>query len=240
MPVELLVEQLSVRYGRAVALRNVDIHAEGGTVTAVVGPNGAGKSSLLLGIYGSVSATGRIVFDGKDITDSRAATRARNGIAIVPQGRQLFPKLTVRENLQVMAEALRLSKREVDHALSRFPILEERSRLLAGVLSGGEQQMLVVSRALMGSPRLLLLDEMTTGLAPLIVQQLSEAVVALAAEGVAVVIAEPSISPVRSVIGRGYVLIRGEVVAVEEAGGARLDRAYQTAMGVEQREALGG
>lgn len=237
---ELRAEQVSVRYGRATALHNVDLVAPAGRVTAVVGPNGAGKSSLVLAIYGSAPATGRVLFDGVDLSGMRAAARARSGVALVPQGRQLFPRLTVRENLLVLAEALRLPPREVDAALDRFPILRERARSLVGVLSGGEQQMLVVSRALMGSPRLLLLDEMTTGLAPLVVAQLADTIVSLTRQGVVVVLAEPSISPVVSIVDRGYVLIRGQVVATEEQGGQRLSEAYQAAMGIEQKEALGG
>jgi branched-chain amino acid transport system ATP-binding protein len=232
---ELVAEAVAVRYGRATALAGVDLTARSGSVTAVVGPNGAGKSSLLLALYGSVAASGRVVVDGEDLTSLSATSRARRGVAIVPQGRQLFPRLSVRENLQVMADLLKLGKREVDTALDRFPILRERARSLAGVLSGGEQQMLVVSRALMGEPRVLLLDEMTTGLAPRIVQQLGETVRSLAAGGVAVVAAEPSIAPLRRVIDRGVVLVRGEVVARAETA-SDLDRAYQHAMGVVTEE----
>jgi|GEM_PF-41781 len=231
---ELQVDELSVRYGRALALRNVSIVAQGGTVTAVVGPNGAGKSSLLLAIYGSVASQGGVALSGEDISKLRPIARARLGVANVPQGRQLFPRMNVRENLQVMAEAQQLPASRVDEALDRFPILRERARSLAGVLSGGEQQMLVVSRALMGSPRVLLLDEMMTGLAPRIVDELSETVLRLAREdGVAVLLAEPSIHALESIIDRGYVVIRGSVETTVETGGADLDQAYQRAMGVE-------
>jgi branched-chain amino acid transport system ATP-binding protein len=235
---DLRTEGLTVRYGRAAALTNVSIVAPSGSVTAVVGPNGAGKSSLLLAVYGSVAATGKVMVDGEDISRLRPIVRARQGVAVVPQGRQLFPHLNVRDNLQVMAETLRLPASSVDEAMDRFPILRDRARSLAGVLSGGEQQMLVVSRALMRSPRVLLLDEMMTGLAPQIVQSLAETVSDLAKEGVAVVMAEPSIGTVRSVITRGYVLIRGAVVATEEDGGQSLDSAYQSAMGVELKETI--
>jgi branched-chain amino acid transport system ATP-binding protein len=230
---ELRVEGLTVRYGRATALTDVGLRAPRGAVTAVVGPNGAGKSSLLLGIYGSVDASGTVLVDGEDMSKMKPINRARAGVAIVPQGRQLFPRLNVRDNLQVMAETLRLPASAVSEAMDRFPILRQRSRSLAGVLSGGEQQMLVVSRALMSSPRVLLLDEMMTGLAPRIVQSLAATVQTLANDGVAVLLAEPSIGAVRSIITRGYVLIRGDVVATEEAGGRALDAAYQSAMGVE-------
>lgn len=231
---QLEVVGLSVRYGRAAALTDVSVTVPRGKVTAVVGPNGAGKSSLLLAVYGSIGSTGTVVVDGEDMTKLKSITRARRGVAIVPQGRQLFPRLNVRDNLQVMAEALQLPGSSVEEAMDRFPILRERARSLAGVLSGGEQQMLVVSRALMGTPRVLLLDEMMTGLAPRIVQELAAKVAELAKQdGVAVVLAEPSIGAVRPIIDRGYVLIRGSVVSTVETGGRALDSAYQSAMGIE-------
>ncbi len=230
----LNVKGLSVHYGRALALRDVSLDSQGGKVTAVVGPNGAGKSSLLLAIYGSVASQGTITLNGEDISKLGAIKRARMGVTSVPQGRQLFPRLNVRENLQVMAETLRLPSSTVDEALDRFPILRERVRNLAGVLSGGEQQMLVVSRALMGSPKVLLLDEMMTGLAPRIVEELAAMVRRLANEdGVAILLAEPSIHALKPIIDRGYVLIRGSLVTTIETGGDALDHAYQRAMGVE-------
>jgi branched-chain amino acid transport system ATP-binding protein len=235
---ELRVEGLSVRYGHANALTDVTMTARAGAVTALVGPNGAGKSSLLLAAYGSVPASGKVFIDGDDVSRLRPAARARAGIAIVPQGRQLFPHLNVADNLRVMAELLHLSRSDVDRALDRFPILRTRMRSLVGVLSGGEQQMLVVSRALMGSPRVLLLDEMMTGLAPLVVQDLARTVADLAQEGVAVLLAEPALGVLRRVVDRGYVLVRGEVVAQEDGGGHALDDAYSAAIGVERPKEL--
>ena len=234
---ELRVQALSVRYGHSTAVSDVSLDVPGGKVTAIVGPNGAGKSSILLATYGSVPSSGRVLLDGTDLSQLRASVRARSGVALVPQGRQLFPRLTVRENLQVMAEMLRLPRSAVDGALDRFPILRTRVRSLAGVLSGGEQQMLVVARALMAEPKVLLLDESMTGLAPLVVRGISDAVRVLAAEGVAVLMAEPAIGAVRGLIDRGYVLVRSRVVATEEGGGKALDRAYQRVIGVQQAEA---
>jgi branched-chain amino acid transport system ATP-binding protein len=218
---ELRAEAMSVRYGGAIALSKVSVVAPGGAVTAIVGPNGAGKSSLLLAIYGSVDSTGQVFVDNEEMTGLKSSARARQGVAIVPQGRQLFARLSVRDNLQVMAETLRLPSSAVEQALDRFPILRTRSGNLAGVLSGGEQQMLVVARALMSNPRVLLLDEMMTGLAPLIVQELAGTVRA-----------------VRSLITRGYVLIRGSIVAAEEGGGRDLDKAYQATLGVEIEQSI--
>ena len=231
-PHELRVEGLTVRYGHASALTDVSIQVPGGKVTAVVGPNGAGKSSLLLGAYGSVPATGRVFLNDVDVSGLSAAARARAGIAIVPQGRQLFPRLNVADNLRVMAELLRLPKSAVDEAIDRFPILRVRLNSLVGVLSGGEQQMLVVTRALMASPKVLLLDEMTTGLAPLVVRDLVATVAGLARDGVAVLVAEPALGAVRDIVDRGYVLMRGQVVASVENGGHALEDAYRKVMGM--------
>jgi branched-chain amino acid transport system ATP-binding protein len=155
---ELTVSGLSVRYGGASALADVSLTAPGGKVTALVGPNGAGKSSLLLAAYGSVPATGTVLLDGEDVSKLAPAARARAGIAVVPQGRQLFPRLNVLDNMRVMAELLRLPSSAVDEAIDRFPILRTRARSLVGELSGGEQQMLVVSRAHRCSPKVLLRD----------------------------------------------------------------------------------
>jgi branched-chain amino acid transport system ATP-binding protein len=233
MPSQLSTADLSVRYGRAAAVKDVEIVVPPGSVTGLVGPNGAGKSSLLLALYGSVASTGTVLLDGEDLAALGTAARLRRGIAIVPQGRQFFPRLTVRENLRVATELLRAPARAVDEALDRFPILRKRSRSLAGVLSGGEQQMLVVSRALIGSPKVLLLDEMATGLAPVIVAGLAETFASLARDGVAVLYAAPEIGAVRGIIDRGYVMIRGEMVAKVEDGGLALDSAYRTAMGAD-------
>lgn len=230
----LEISALAVFYGAAVAVDGVDVVAPGGSVTCLVGPNGAGKSSVILAAYGAVRANGSVLLDGEEIANMPSVTRARQGLAIVPQGRQLFPRLTVRENLQVYGDMLKLPAAAIDDALDRFPILRERSKRLAGVLSGGEQQMLVVSRALMTAPSVILLDEIMTGLAPRIVESLVEVVRELSAGGVAVLMAEPSIHAVRGVLNRGYVMVRGQVVDVGEDGGVDLDERYQRAMGIEQ------
>ncbi len=227
----LQVRGLTVRYGKAQALDAVTFDAAPGAITALVGPNGAGKSSSLNAIYGGVASTGEVLLDGMDINRLTAMQRARAGVALVPQGRQLFMRMSVRENLEVMARLLEVGDTEVEAGLDRFPILRERSRQFAGVLSGGEQQMLAVSRALMGKPRVLLLDEMVTGLAPKIVAELVAIAVRMAADGATVLLAEPSIGAVRERIGRGFVLLRGGVVA-EAVGGAALAAAYQHHMGV--------
>jgi branched-chain amino acid transport system ATP-binding protein len=230
----LRVDGLTVRYGRALAVDGVDLEVESGQITVVVGPNGAGKSSLLGAIYGSVTANGSVRVDGEEVSALSPMRRARAGVRLVPQGRQLFTRMSVRENFEVMAEMLGVPRSEVEAAMERFPILRTRARSLAGVLSGGEQQMLAVARSLMGRPRVLLLDEMATGLAPTVVQNLIGTVETLAAEGVAVLMAEPSIGGVREHLGRGFVLLRGRVVA-EATDGEALDRAYQDRMGLVSR-----
>ncbi|MCR2824168.1 ATP-binding cassette domain-containing protein [Microbacterium sp. zg.Y909] len=235
MSADLTVTDLTVRYGTATAVEKATLTAPAGRITAVVGPNGAGKSSLALAIYGAVSAAGDIALGGTDLSSLASIDRARAGLAVVPQGRQLFPKLTVRDNLQVMAEMLRLKKSAVDDALDRFPVLRERQGRLAGVLSGGEQQMLVVSRALMGEPRCLVLDEMMTGLAPKIVSGLAGAIREIADRGASVLIVDPAIGSLQRVIDRGYVLLRAQLSGAYDDVAA-LEDGYQRAMGIIQHE----
>jgi len=227
----LELDRVTVRYGSAVAVRDVSLVAPAGEVTAIVGPNGAGKTSLAGSIYGSVPATGTIRFDGREIQKLSALDRVRSGFAYVPQGRQLFMRMSVRENLRVGADLLGLKAEAVETAFERFPILRERSESYAGVLSGGEQQMLVLGRALLETPKVLLLDEMMTGLAPKIVAELRALVGGLAAEGVTVIVTEPALTALKSVVDRGYVMQRGELVR-ECDSAATLDNAYKQSMGV--------
>ncbi|ANQ72595.1 ABC transporter ATP-binding protein [Prescottella equi] len=227
----LELDRVTVRYGSAVAVREVSLAAPAGEVTAIVGPNGAGKTSLAGSIYGSVPATGTMKFDGREIQKLSALDRVRSGFAYVPQGRQLFMRMSVRENLRVGADLLGLKAEAVETAFERFPILRERSESYAGVLSGGEQQMLVLGRALLETPKVLLLDEMMTGLAPKIVAELRALVGGLAAEGVTVIVTEPALTALKSVVDRGYVMQRGELVR-ECDSAATLDNAYKQSMGV--------
>lgn len=225
------VRDLWVRYGHATALAGVDLDFTPGKINAVVGQNGAGKSSLLLAMYGAVPCTGSVSVGEVDISSLKPAHRARRGIGLVPQGRQIFPTLTVRENLAVFAEVLGVGTEAVEAAIGRFPRLVERANTLSGNLSGGEQQMLAVSRALMTDSRVLLFDEMATGLAPVIVQQLIAVARELADDGSTVVLAEASIGAIVADIDRGYLLTRGEIVDAVE-GGAELEERYRASMGV--------
>ena len=240
----LATRNLRVRYGQIEAVNDVTLQVPAGAITAIVGPNGAGKSSLIQAIMGAVrGATGQVLLDGAALERLDPTARARAGLALVPQGRQIFPHLTVWENLQVMADAIGLAKGAATEAMQRFPILETRRRLPAGVLSGGEQQMLAFARALMARPKVLLLDEPSLGLAPLIVEELIRTVVALAADGMAVLVAEPSIRFIRGHIDRGYVMFRGHIVA-ETTSAAALEAAYLARMEgnvphVERQEQVG-
>ncbi|MCJ0907383.1 ABC transporter ATP-binding protein [Rhodococcus sp. ARC_M6] len=227
----LEVDKVTVRYGSAVAVREVSFVAKPGQVTALVGPNGAGKTSLMGAIYGSVPSSGSISVDGRRVEKMSALQRARSGFAYVPQGRQLFMRMSVRENLRVGADLLGLKADAVDSAFDRFPILRDRADSFAGVLSGGEQQMLVLGRALLAKPSLLLLDEMMTGLAPKIVAELRTLVGQLAAEGVTVIVTEPALAALMAIVDRGYVMQRGEIMR-ECDSAASLDAAYKQSMGV--------
>lgn len=232
---DLIVTDLAVRYGKATAVEGASLTVPAGRITGVVGPNGAGKSSLALGLYGSIPAKGSVRLGALELGHTNPIERAKAGFALVPQGRQLFPRLTVKENLQVGAEILRLDATEVERALDRFPILRERSARRAGVLSGGEQQMLVVSRALMGSPKVLILDEMTTGLAPKIVAELLDTIIEQAQQGAAVLILDPGLVHLSRAIDRGHVLVRAQLSEAYDDVEA-LDAAYRRAMGVIQEE----
>ena len=231
------VRNVTVRYAGAEAVAGASISAKPGTITAIVGPNGAGKSSLLNALIGSVAANAdAIAVDGQSLVALKPTARVRAGLVLVPQGRQVFPRLTVRENLQVIADGLGLAQSTVADAMQRFPILQERQRLPAGILSGGEQQMLALARALMTRPKVLLLDEPTLGLAPVIVADVVRTVAELAASGIAVVIAEPSIRLIRGHIARGYVMLRGRIIAVTDSA-AELEREYVRLMGLDHHAA---
>lgn len=232
---DLTITDLNVRYGKATAVENASLTVPAGQITGVVGPNGAGKSSLALGLYGSIPATGSVRLGDLELGQASPIERAKAGFALVPQGRQLFPRLTVKENLQVGAEILRLDDSEAEQALDRFPILRERSGRRAGVLSGGEQQMLVVSRALMGRPKVLILDEMTTGLAPKIVAELLDTIIEQAEQGAAVLLLDPGLVHLARAVDRGHVLVRAQLSEAYDDVDT-LDHAYRRAMGVIQEE----
>jgi branched-chain amino acid transport system ATP-binding protein len=228
----LRVEGLSVAYGAILALRGVDFEVQSGEIATLIGSNGAGKSTLLRAVSGLLRPrSGRIWFEGVDITAERADRRVARGISQVPEGRRIFANLTVRENLQ-MGAYLRdpRDSSAYERALALFPRLRERLGQSAGTLSGGEQQMLAIGRALMAQPRLLLLDEPSLGLAPLLVQQIFAIIQEINAQGTTIVLVEQNARQALRVAQRAYVLESGAVTlagpAPELARDERVRRAY--------------
>lgn len=216
----LEIRELRVRYGDAIALAGVDIDVPRHRITALVGHNGSGKSTVVKSIAGVVRGGGSIRFEDENITALGPYERAQAGISIAPQNNQIFPRLTVIENLRVFATVHRLGQDQIDAALDRFPILRQRYKRLAGVLSGGERQMLSVSRALMGSPRLLLVDELSAGLAHGIVREITEFISGEVSAGLTVLCAEPNLASIKDWVHGGYVLQRGHVVGTSDGGEA--------------------
>ncbi|MCX7821859.1 MAG: ABC transporter ATP-binding protein [Syntrophobacterales bacterium] len=218
----LKVEGLVVKYGHIEALHGIDLHVEEGEVVTILGANGAGKSTTLLTISGLIRPEkGSISFNHKPIHKLQPHEIVRLGIAQVPEGRRLFGTLTVRENLLLGAITQKDKQgvaRMEDRIYNLFPILKERSSQLAGTLSGGEQQMLAIGRALMSRPKLLLLDEPSLGLAPLLVKSIFETLEEINRnEGVTVLLVEQNARAALSIAHRGYVMETGRIVLSEEA-----------------------
>jgi branched-chain amino acid transport system ATP-binding protein len=230
----LALEQLQVSYGGIRAVKGVDLTVEPGELVCLIGANGAGKTTTLRAVTGLVRAAGgRIVYDGSDITALRVHEIARRGLALVPEGRGVFAQLTIEENLAMGAYArsdAAAVAADIDKAYALFPRLKERRRQTAGTLSGGEQQMLAISRALMGRPKLLLLDEPSMGLAPLMVEKIFEVIRTIAAEGMTLLLVEQNARLALEVSHRGYVLEGGVVAITGEArsllGDPRIREAY--------------
>ena len=213
----LEVRELHVAYGQAPALWGVDLALHAGELLCVVGPNGAGKTTLVNTLAGVLRARGgRIAFEGRDITALAPHRFCEAGIAIVPEGRRLFGSMSVLENLEVgsiVATARARRAQSLQAVLALFPALEAKLGQAAGELSGGQQQMVAIGRALMARPRLLLLDEPSLGLSPLIVHELFSAVQRINAEGTAVLLVEQNVAPALRIARRAYVLDEGRVVA---------------------------
>jgi branched-chain amino acid transport system ATP-binding protein len=214
----LAVEQLDARHGLLKAVRDVDLRVAEGEILALVGANGAGKTTLLRTIAGAHRpAGGRIVFDGKDVTALRAHQRVALGIALVPEGRRLFAGLTVEENLRVGGDAGRAGPWNIEALLEVFPMLKARLKTPAGLLSGGEQQATSIGRAMMTNPRLLLLDEVSLGLAPLAIDNLYRSLTALFSSGTALVIVEQNLNRVLGVATRICCMLEGHIVLERDA-----------------------
>jgi len=212
----LEVRKLGVRYGDAAAVDAVDFTIADGELVTLLGANGSGKSSLFAALSGLVPATGEITFNGRSICGMRSEKIVALGIAQCPEGRNLFPDLSVEKNLRLGAYVRRHVRGDADASLARvldlFPAVRPKLNVPAGALSGGQQQMVAIGRALMGRPKLLLLDEPSLGLAPKVVQAMLEAVAAINRDGTMVLLAEQNAYAALSIAHRGYVLSDGRVV----------------------------
>jgi branched-chain amino acid transport system ATP-binding protein len=212
----LKIQDLHLAYGPISAVRRATIEVEAGEVVAIVGGNGAGKSTLLKGIAGLMPvSSGQILFEKEDVTKLPPHRRVARGIALSPEGRQVFPDQSVYDNLTLGAYFRRLSNEaleaEVEEQFKLFPRLRERRNQLAVTLSGGEQQMLAIARALMGKPRLLLLDEPSLGLAPKIIQEIFDIIVSLRRSGITILLVEQMANMALAIADRAYVLETGNV-----------------------------
>lgn len=212
----LFAHDLHVSYGAVKAVRGVNFEIRQGEIVAFLGANGAGKSSIMNAITGLVpTSSGQVTFEGRDITGAAPETLAPSGLTLSPEGRRVFGTLSVADNLRMGAFALN-DKAALETAYKRvydlFPILLERKDQYAGTLSGGQQQMLAVGRALMSNPRVLLLDEPSLGLAPLIVDQIFDLILKLRDQGVTLLVVEQNVAKTLQVADRAYVLVNGAVV----------------------------
>jgi branched-chain amino acid transport system ATP-binding protein len=215
----LEVRDLRVRYGAIEAVRGISLSIQRGELVALIGSNGAGKSTFLKALAGILRpVSGNILFEGEELATAPAHHVVSRGIVLVPEGRRLFADQTVMDNLLLGAYRRRdTTDRKSAHAqiephLERFPVLRERRNNLAGTLSGGQQQMLAISRGLMASPRLLLLDEPSLGLAPLLVRQISDTIEALRRQGVTILLVEQLANLALRIADRAYVLVQGQTV----------------------------
>jgi branched-chain amino acid transport system ATP-binding protein len=212
---------VNASYGKVRALHGISLRVSPGEVVALIGANGAGKSTTLRVISGLIGATsGEILLDGVSIVRQRPDTIVRRGIAHCPEERRIWPELTVYENLALGAYICRdrsEAKQRMEEVLTRFPRLRERSVQLAGTLSGGEQQMLAIGRALMSAPRVLLLDEPSLGLSPLIMQEVLTVIRELRDQGITIVLVEQNVHNALSVANRAYVFTTGQIVAEDSA-----------------------
>jgi len=230
----LKVEALRIRYGEVEAVRRVDLEVGRGEIIALVGANGAGKSSTLGAIAGLVPAAGgRVTFDGGDITGLAAETVSRKGIALVPEGRRIFASLTVAENLRLggaVHQPASDARAREEEMVELFPILKQYHRIKGGNLSGGEQQMLAIARALMSRPRMILLDEPSLGLAPQMIDTVFDLIADLRRDGLTVLLVEQNVALALEIADRATVLANGEVVlagtAKELAGSDLVRQAY--------------
>jgi branched-chain amino acid transport system ATP-binding protein len=229
----LAVDRLGVHYGGIRAVQGVTLEVAEGETICVIGANGAGKSTTLRALVGLAPvAAGRITYAGRDITALPVHARARLGLSLVPEGRGIFPRMTITENLRMGAYQHRdgtAVRQDLERVLALFPRLAERQAQVAGTLSGGEQQMLAVGRALMSRPRLLLLDEPSMGLAPLVVEKIFATLREVAAQGVTLMLVEQNANLALQLSDRGYVLDNGRVAISGRAADLLQDPRVRTA-----------
>jgi branched-chain amino acid transport system ATP-binding protein len=210
----LTVDNLTVGFGSTIAVRDVALRVEAGVITGLLGANGAGKTTTLLGIHGCVPRrSGRIVFAGKDVTGCRTGELVSAGIALCPQNRRLFPNMSIEDNLLlgVYGQPRAVRRDRLAEAYERFPWVRERRREPAGRLSGGQQQTVAIARALLSHPKLVLLDEPSSGLSPVAIQEVRELLLRIADEGTAVLLVEQNVKLVRSLCTTAWVLAHGRV-----------------------------
>ena len=235
MAAQLLVEGVSIRYGKVEAVHHVSLVVEAGQIVTVIGPNGAGKTTLLSAVMGLLPFEGEVRFEGRSLARAAIEERVASGLCLVPERRELFAEMSVGDNLELGAfcryrrrdRTIRASLNEV---FALFPRLAERRAQLAGTLSGGERQMLALGRALMSKPRLLMLDEPSLGLAPLVVREIFHVITALQATGVSILLVEQNARAALQVADTGYVLETGELVlsgpSAELRHNARVAQSY--------------
>jgi branched-chain amino acid transport system ATP-binding protein len=229
----LRVEELDCRYGLFQAVRGVSFEVAQGETVALIGANGAGKSTLLRAIAGAHKLHGgRVVFDEADVTAQPAHRRVSRGIALVPEGRRLFPSLTVEENLRVAAA--RRGRWNVRSVLEVFPLLQPRRHTAAANLSGGEQQAVAIGRALMTNPRLLLLDEVSLGLAPIVVDAVYRSLADIIREGTTVLLVEQDLSRALKVAGRVICMLEGRIVLEGAASSLGRDQVVDAYFGLKR------
>jgi branched-chain amino acid transport system ATP-binding protein len=237
----LTIDTLRTSYDGIEALRGTSLAVSAGEVVAIIGANGSGKTTLINTVSGVLRpGAGRVTFDGADVTGLASHHVARRGLLQVPEGRRILGPLTVRENLELGRQARgrrRDGTDDLDRIFALFPRLRERLRQAAGSLSGGEQQMLAIGRALMGRPRLLMLDEPSLGLAPVIVAQVFDALAALNREGLTILLVEQNARRALDIADRAYVLERGQIVRADTAAVLKTDAAIKASyLGIVERD----